>query len=188
MPVIANESGLLIVRLAISGEEIPDLLERHRTKWAPPARLEAEGLFIREQQFPVSRCARFAEEVITWGRGHRFLGRFLEKNPEENIATAMSEASASVSDGDVPGAVSRMQDLRQLGQSFASKIVRFLHPDKAVILDDVIRRSLGYRADSNGYAEFLSDCETILRAVKPDYPHLRVSDVEAAIFSKIQGY
>ena len=91
-------------------------------------------------------------------------------------------------DGDAAAAVSSLQQLRYLGQSFASKVARFLSPNTAVILDEVIRGALGYRESQDGYLEFLDDCQTTLSLLAPHHPQLRICDVEAAIFAKIQGY
>ena len=85
-------------------------------------------------------------------------------------------------------AVTEVQQLNQLGQSFASKLVRFICPTQAVILDEVIRGALGYRENADGYAEFLSDCRTLLEGAESSCRDIRICDVEAAIFAKIQGY
>jgi hypothetical protein len=108
---------------------------------------------------------------------------------------ALADAWVLIKQGDAPGAVARVQALNHLGQSFASKQIRFLAPNKAVILDKVIRTGLGYAETVDGYKAFLADCEEILRSARSD-PRiggargslLRICDVEAALFSKLQNY
>jgi hypothetical protein len=63
-----------------------------------------------------------------------------------------------------------------------------MNPAAAVILDEVIRGALGYRESRDGYQEFLDDCQTSLALLAPYHPQLRICDVEAAVFAKIQGY
>jgi hypothetical protein len=71
--------------------------------------------------------------------------------------------------------------------SFASKIIRFIYPDRAVIFDSVIRSGLGYPESADGYGAFLDDCQAILDRSRTEYPELRVCDIEAAIFMKLRG-
>jgi hypothetical protein len=61
-------------------------------------------------------------------------------------------------------------------------------------MDSVIRNRLGYTDTAAGYSEFLTDCQTILAGVQQsrqmaavDAKKLRVCDIEAALFTKLQG-
>jgi len=138
--------------------------------------------------YALENSMRFATGVILWGGGHRFSGRFQAKNAAEEVAAALEKSVDLTDQGHAGEAVEVVQQLEQLGQSFASKIVRFLRPEKAVILDSIIRNALGYAESTEGYEEFLADCRTIRDDAKDTNPGLRVCDVEAAIFAKIQGY
>lgn len=184
-----NGPSFSFTRLVLDPTEIPGLLTRHREKWEPPDRLERLASGLRPE-YPPQACHFVAWEVIKWGRGYRFVGRFAEKNPPDRVADRLREAADLVDRQRIPEAVEHVQGLEQLGQSFASKIVRFMFPDRAVILDAVIRQKLGYREDRHGYGEFLSDCHVILKAANEELPDraLRVCDVEAAIFAKLQDY
>lgn len=188
MPVILHDGCLTFVRLELAPSELAGLLARHRTQWQPPERLEGMAAKLVADNFPEGDAATFCVSVIKWGRGDRFAGRFVARNTPEQIATALREATALVDNGLCPEAVTRVQQLGQLGQSFASKIVRFIRPRHAVIMDSVIRNSLGYSETEAGYGAFLSDCLAILDAVKDKFPHWRVCEIEAAIFAKIKGY
>ena len=90
--------------------------------------------------------------------------------------------------GCVAEGIEWIRELKGLGQSFASKQLRFLMPDRAVILDSVIRKRLGYNETLPGYSKFLADCLTLRdQAHKSEEVRgLRVCDIEAALYTKIQ--
>lgn len=188
MPVVTMDDQICFVRLRLSSNEILGLLERHATNYPGAAACEALGVEVVRSGFDPIHSAKFFREVILWGHGHRFLGRFLDQNSPDNLAIALREADALLILERPGKAVVRLQQLRFLGQSFASKVARFLHPTGAVILDDVIRSALGYQENQEGYDEFLQDCQTMQAVLSLSYPNLRVCDIEAAIFAKIQGY
>lgn len=188
MPIVTINQQICFVRLELRAGEIRGLLERHVLNYPGAADLEQRGLQIIESGFPSAETGAFVEAVVRWGGGQRFVGRLLDQNKPETIGEVLIEADNKLQLGQVAEAVSTLQRLRYLGQSFASKVARFLHPDRAVILDEVIRGALGYRESQIGYQEFLGDCKATLALLSPDHPHLRICDVEAAIFAKIQGY
>lgn len=188
MPVVQQGTRVLFVRLDLDPAEIPSLLAAHRRKWEPPDRLEALAESLVAQDFPDAAAGQFAEQVVRWGGGQRFVGRFRQKNSDQKIASTLRQAATLADIGKTTLAVAHVQLLDQLGQSFASKLVRFICPTRAVILDEVIRGALGYRESSDGYEEFLQDCRLVLNAARVQLPELRICDVEAAIFAKIQGY
>jgi hypothetical protein len=88
-----------------------------------------------------------------------------------------------------------LQKVKNLGKvSFASKHLKFLAPDAAVVLDSVIRNGLGYPDSPEGYQDFLNDCHTILdHAIANGLKYTgwgtngwRVSDIEMAIYAKLK--
>ena len=188
MPVLVDGTTCRFVRLEITPKEIPAMLEAHRRVWPSGEHFESKGERQKEVDFPEDESVSFAEGVIRWGRGQRFVGRFLDRNSGSAIAIALRNSVALVDRGEVSHAVASVQQLDYLGQSFASKLVRFLCPTRAVILDDVIRSSLGYMDSREGYEEFLADCTAVLNVAKQDQPSLRICDVEEAVFAKLQGY
>jgi hypothetical protein len=118
-----------------------------------------------------------------------------DKNSPTVVAAALSEAVGLAQRGDVSAGVECIRRLDHVGRSFASKQLRFLEPLRAVILDSVIRTGLGYPDKPKGYAEFLDDCQIMLAEVQQSgeiesslAATLRVCDIEAAIFAKLQGY
>ena len=188
MPIAVIDGHISFVRLKLSPGEIPELLRRHAENYPGAREYEQQGAALVEANFPIDDTMTFVGTIVRWGGGQRFIGRLFEKNRPECIALALREANALLLGGNTAAAVSRLQQLRYLGQSFASKVARFLSPDRAVILDEVIRGALGYRKNQEGYQEFLSDCQTTLGLLAEYHPQLRICDVEAAIFAKIQGY
>jgi len=195
MPIRELEGRLCIVRLELSPAEIPDLLVRHAKKYPCAQELELAGTALAQAKFRPKASADFVQRVCKWGGGDRQMGRIRDNNSPNEVSLALSEGIALARSGDVAGGIERVQRLRNLGQSFASKQMRFLEPTRAVILDSVIRNRLGYRQTATGYAEFLSDCQTILTEVRrsgqlpeTQAARLRVCDIEAAIFAKLKGY
>lgn len=188
MSIVIVEEKICFVRLDLSPSELPGLLERHAKEYPGAPALEQLGRATIAKGIQQREAIAFIEAVVRWGGGQRFVGRLLDQNSPDQITKAIIEANDLLESGQAAAAVSRLQKLKYLGQSFASKVARFLNPDAAIILDRVIRGALGYRENQDGYQEFLDDCEAILSLLARAYPRLRVCDVEAAIFAKIQGY
>lgn len=189
MPVIHCEERLLIVKFEFNPEEIDCCLAAHRNKWGHPIQIEKEGEKLLSKDFPDDESANFVLKVVDWGKGFYICNKFKTGNETRDIASKLRQASKLVNDCNQPEkAVSEVQQLNFLGQSFASKIVRFMHPEHAVILDSVIRDNLGYPQSEEGYNEFLDDCRTILDSVRGTHPNLRICDIESVIYAKLQGY
>lgn len=188
MPIAIINEQVSFVRLELSSGEILELLRKHAENYPGAPACEERGKATIKAGFPPVDAIAFIESVVRWGGGQRFVGRLLDQNSPQYIASSLQEANALLQSGQTAAAVSRLQQLRYLGQSFASKVARFLSPNTAVILDEVIRGALGYRESQEGYKEFLTDCQKVLNVLATDHPRLRICDVEAAIFAKIQGY
>lgn len=188
MSVLKIEENICFVRFSISPNEIPGLLRRHAENYPGAAGLEGHAARLVSCGFQPSDVANYLDAVVRWGGGQRFVGRLLDQNNPTELSIAVREAYELTNEDRTAGAVSRLQQMRYLGQSFASKVVRFLAPTRAVILDEVIRSALGYRESQAGYEEFLEDCRSVLTILTSHHSKLRICDVEAAIFAKIQGY
>jgi len=183
------------VRLELTLGEVKGLLERHAKNYPGSAALEAAGRSLVKGNFDPQASAAFVRRVCEWGRGHRIIGRVLRDNSAGEISGALRCGHELALAGRIAEGVARISGLERLGQSFASKQLRFLAPHRAVILDAVIRSNLGYPETQDGYDEFLGDCQTLLvhaqatEALDVGYREsLRVCDIEAAVFAKIQGY
>lgn len=195
MPIREINDELCFVRLVLSPGEIPHLLHQHQRHYPDAHLLEKQGSELIEEDFPPLASAQFVERVCVWGRGHRQVGRILENNKSAEIADALRAAYQLACNGKAAGGVERIRQLRNLGQSFASKQLRFLAPTRAVILDSVIRTNLGYADTADAYTEFLADCQRILDHARNSQDlsanrrqSLRICDIETAVFSSIQGY
>lgn len=194
MPIVSTEGGLAFVRLAITYADVPSLIARHNEKWPGAANVEALGAQLAGADFPPKVALQFVRDVYRWGRGDRNKARVLEKNTPEAIANALREGLRHAHSGRVAEGVERICNLNQVGQSFASKQLRFLAPDRAVILDSIIRTRLGYPDNAGGYREFLDDCGSVLDSCRLNGVErasgllLRMADVETAVFAKINGY
>ncbi len=195
MTIAQIDGKFAIVRLDLTPAEIPDLLQRHAAHFPGASGLEEAGRALVASGFDAEASRAFIRRVCEWGGGHRFVDRVLESNTKKQIASALREGYTNAIDGRVAEGVERIRGLHYLGQSFASKQLRFLAPTLAVILDSVLRARLGYEETVSGYREFLADCRALLgHAQASDQldaglrAALRVCDIETVLFAKIQGY
>ncbi len=195
MPILQHNGKLAVVRLELSPDEIPALLSAHAIQYPGAKDLEILGEKLQLEKYPPLASVNFVRKVCEWGGGDRLISRVLVTG-HERISEVLQHSVRLADQGLVADAVAEIQKLPYLGQSFASKQLRFLRPARAVILDSVIRNNLGYPATGEGYTEFLRDCEEMLQLLQKLAPKgpldvkqpLRVCDIEAAIFAKIQGY
>jgi Putative 8-oxoguanine DNA glycosylase OGG-like protein len=194
LPIVPINGNLAFVKLEINSTEIPRLLVRHAKRYPGSDQLEMCGAALVAAAFPLDAAASFVNQVCLWGGGDRFVDRVLHDNGMKEIADALDEGYQKAQCGEVSAGVERIRRLKFLGQSFASKQLRFLAPTRAVILDDSIRSNLGYEDTAQGYDAFLSDCREILkhaqaqRVLRPCGRPLRIADIEAAVFAKIRGF
>ena len=181
MPIEKVERGFAFVKFVVAPDELPKQLALHRAKWGAPDDLEAQAQQLIDNNFPSKDAKQFVRDVIDWGRGHRFADRFKKRNADSKVAAALKKAINANSMGK---AVEELAALKYLGFSFASKVLRFMQPEKAVILDQVLSTRLGYPKTAGGYEDFLSDCYALREVAAPD---LRICDIESALFAKVQG-
>ncbi|EGE58172.1 UNVERIFIED_ORG: hypothetical protein GGI63_006209 [Rhizobium esperanzae] len=190
MPVVQLDGQLSFVRISLAPSEVPELLERHRSEYPGAEVVELCARRLIAADFPPADATAFIVGVCEWGRGNRNLSRIVDAG-DPTIAQSLKSAAKAIDADDVVWAIEELQQLPRLGLSFASKVARFLAPDKCVVLDSVIRTRIGYVESEEGYSEFLQDCFQLLEMLRtsPDLDAslrdgLRVCDVEAAIFIK----
>lgn len=189
MPVVQLGGQLTFVRISLSPSELPELLARHRSEYPGAEVVEQCARRLIAANFPPADATAFIEGVCEWGRGNRNFSRIRDAG-DATIAQSIKSATETIDAGDVVRAIGELQHLPHLGLSFASKVARFLAPDKCVVLDSVIRSRIGYVESSEGYTEFLQDCFQLLhmlrtsRDLDASFCDLRVCDVEAAVFMK----
>lgn len=182
MPVVQLDGQISFVQIGLAPSEVPKLLAQHRSEYSDTQDVEQRA----KRLIAASGSREFVASVCKWGGGQRLVSRIC-KDGDATIARSATEA---IEEGDVTLAIGELINLRYLGLSFASKVARFLAPDKCVVLDRVIRCRIGYVESSEGYTEFLQDCFQLLhmlrtsRDLDASFRDLRVCDVEAAVFMK----
>jgi hypothetical protein len=191
MPLIQHDCAFGFCRLQVTLAELPGLLSAHRQRDPATRAIEAQAVRLAEGGFRGENLKAFIEAVCAWGGYSGVAGRVIKHNaPVETLIAAFRECHALLRANLPVKALERITALHSLGTSFGSKHLKFLAPDRAVVLDSVISGRLGYRPAPAGYAELLDDCYTLLRAVQaagtpfpfPDEGRWRVSDIEMAIF------
>lgn len=195
MPILRHGDELGFCRLLIRLDEFPDLLRQHRKAWPDTPAIEKLGAALIAGGFGHAEVEEFVRRVCRWGDYAGVAGRVIKRNGVRTIAAALREASDLTQAGRPADSVARLTRLRDLGISFASKHLKFLAPERAVVLDSVIGGRLGYLSTPAGYAELLADCidlrDRLLSASVPfpfpDEGPWRVSDVEMAIFMKLRS-
>lgn len=182
-------------RFEINLAELPDQLSTFIEKNPDTREIEDLGLELVASGFKRELTSKFIKRVCTWGRYAGIAGRVILRNGLEVAARTLNEAHQCAKVGDLDGALHSLLQLKGLSVSFASKHLKFLSPDKAVVLDSIISENLGYPLKPSGYREFVDDCANVRdRAAKASIPYTgwgpsgwRVSDVEMAIFTKLKG-
>lgn len=191
MIIIASDEKFRVGRAEFIIGEIKALLDKRDAHPKYPAALKCEkdAKNLIKDNFPGFETKAFIESVCAWGGGERFIGR-VEAKRDLDLSNVLREAYDLCQQNLVGKAVAHISDrVRYLGFSFASKQLRFLAPEKAVILDSVIRHRLGYAPTIAGYDEFLQDCASILELARSSgkldqtlRQKLRICDVEVALY------
>jgi hypothetical protein len=190
MPALIHSGSLKLVRLDVPLEKFPELLAKHRESDPTTVLVEALGAQYVSNGFRSSDTPGFVLEVCKWGHYAGVAGRVLKHNELLTVTECFRDAHAALLSGDPYEAIRRVTSLRYLAVSFGSKHLKFLAPDHAVVLDEIISQRLGYPRTADDYVEFLEDCGQVrdilneqgIRA-SDDQELWRVSDVEMAIFS-----
>lgn len=190
MGVLSNAENLIVFRLELNPKEVPILLKRHGEEYKKTKKTERTAKKLIAYNFSERASAHFVTRVYWWSRMCRNLSRVQEAGAEE-IAARLREAYRLIAEGRERKAIEVLCQIPHLGLSYASKIARFLDPERCVVLDKVIRERLGYSNDFHGYVAFLEDCREALKMLKTSplidsefRASLRICDVEAALFMK----
>lgn len=199
MAIISHDGRLHFTRLSLELSELPTLFERFITP-RPASQdsrtpdIEKFAASVIVSGFPAEDTQTLIRRICHWGGYAGVAGRVLRDNGPSILHDHLTSATAMVNKGDVGGALDRLQKIKGLGLSFAPKHLKFLAPDRAVVLDSIISSNLGYPMTRPGYEAFLADCQTILHMARQAgvaYPGWgpngwRVSDIEMAIFQKLR--
>ena len=175
-------------------EKIPCLLECHQRQYPGAKELERIAKKLINNKFQPTESVEFVKKVCKWSKGYGFVLQktIPDNNKPEEIASALCEAYV-IAQKDAARGVERIKKLQEVGQSFASKMLRFLLPDHAVILDRIIRDKCDYKETVHGYTKFLKFCQDLRKQARRSQKlpanlrgRLRICDIEAALFVYIQ--
>jgi len=194
MPVMGFAGALHFCPLSFEIDKLPDWFERFVDRNPGTQKIEDVARSLATGGFDPEQTSAFVREVCNWG-GYAGVGGRIIKHHSAELPGVMAGALDDVQAGKIGNALERLCGLKGFGVSFGSKHLKFLAPNAAVVLDSIISQNLGYPLTIAGYERFLTDCETILRVARDSalrYPGWgvdgwRVSDIEMAIFSKLEG-
>ncbi len=196
MTIETISGGFAVVHVALRPEEVPCLLKKHAKEFADtdldPQKIEAFAREVVSNGFNREGAKELLLMVCEWGRGHRNLKRVNEFNDAEDVAKIMKASFCHAMAECYATALKTMRQLKRIGRSFASKLLRFLLPERAVIMDSVIRTRLGYPDSDSGYVEFRDECQNLLDKIREHHARkdesctFRICDIEAALYTKIR--
>ena len=194
MPTIVHEKHIKIVRLSIALDQFPAHLSRHCISDPTTPEIERLGAKYVTETFPLKQTEGFVKAVCKWGNYAGVSGNVLKHNTLTSIQSCFRNAYSAQLKNDPREAIKLVTSLKGFAVSFGSKHLKFLDPERAVVLDSIISERLGYLRTPDGYAEFLGDCMSIRDALNTEgiaaskkQRLWRVSDVEMAIFSKLRS-
>jgi hypothetical protein len=174
--------------------EFPILLKRFRKRVPQTERIERKAAQLIGAEFDKKALKDFVGAVRLWGGYAGIAARVINNNQHSSLSRLFRKAHAKASSGMVCQGLETLLNAKELGVSFASKHLKFLVPESAVVLDSVICQNLGYAKTPAGYQDFLDDCHAILERITTDKVKYtgwsasgwRVCDVETAIYEKLK--
>ncbi len=197
MRVFRTDNTLSLVRLDMALNEFPHYLTIGIGNNGRLAKTERLGRELIDGNFEQQASLEFVRKVCLWGDDPRRAGKIIKLNTSDQISKVLRKAYEHSRNDQIVDALKVVIELKGLAVSFGSKHLKFLDPNRHVVLDTIISERLGYRRDEDGYGylEFLSVCREFLEMVVAEnvpYPGIgksgwRVSDIEMAIFNKIRS-
>lgn len=151
-----------------------------------------------DEDIPQHKALLFVRLVCAWGglRGGNFQLFRLSVAELEAKGTSLSCILKESKDDSIAGnyskAIKAFDGTKGLGVSFRSKVLRFLCPNHAAVLDSHIRKQLGYSNSANGYELFVNDCIAVRdclnrSSLRPDdLPVWNTTAVEMGIFLSVK--
>tara|TARA_R110000787_G_scaffold59076_5_gene133993 strand:+ start:1651 stop:2244 length:594 start_codon:yes stop_codon:yes gene_type:complete len=196
MTKLEVSAGRIRCTIAWTAEDFSKALLRNTYAFLKTRLVEDEAARLITSRFPRKECITFVRDVCRWGNRPGTAGLVIKNNSEADIQKQLKSAWKHLSCNRPGEALDAVLALDGLDVSFGSKHLRLLSPDKAVVLDSIIRDGLGYERSREGYGHFLADCLAVRDFLNgPDgSPNpidlkgpWRVCDVEMAIYSKLRG-
>jgi hypothetical protein len=194
-------TALVWQQVTIPHADFPVLLAAFLRENPSTPAAERLGLALRESDpMKWDDLETFMKKVGEWAgkTGPRVvLGQVLKGNTSE-IKDKVRDAIAQLkSDKPNPAAALRkMDEVKGLDISFASKHLRLLFPEYCPVLDSILSCRLGHALTADGYEEFARRCTEIagelnraqIPSTFPGRTDWRPSDVEAALFAWVNGW
>jgi hypothetical protein len=185
-------------RYELADHDVPDRIRRHRIEYPDTEVLEHAAAHLAQVDFGPAASLRFLRQVCRWGGYYGIAARVRNDNPpEELIGQALKAAWQQLEDGSAVRALYQVNQLKGLGRpSFASKLLRFLAPRRAAILDAVICQGTGFPPSLAGYGQLIAACRHaaeqlvaagIFNPVRPDGAWY-VADIEAAFYADMENF
>jgi hypothetical protein len=174
----------------------PELFAKHWDSDESTRSVEIYGQEFVSHKMPRDRLLGFMRMVFGWGGSRNIGNNFMRSNAGklDCIRHQFLKSLQHLEAGQDKEAIKSLTALTGLGVSYASKHLKFLSPDKAVVLDSLIERGLGYKQSANGYVEFVNQCRQWAKLLNNNKIHCkrttegewRVSDVEMAVFIHVR--
>ncbi|MBM6549792.1 hypothetical protein [Marinomonas ostreistagni] len=121
---------------------------------------------------------QFSNTVCEWGRGLRVWAN-LKRHHGSNLSNVLKVWLSLVEALNDEQAIYHGASIKGLGVSFASKHLRFLDPERFVVLDDVFCQGLGIALNPKGYVLFLSMLRQLQQQLNLE---LTLGDLEQGLF------
>jgi len=194
MTAIQVDGEIKIVRLSIPPGAFSSLLACHLAAYPETQRIERLVAEYVSDDFPLRQTETLIREVCKWGGYPGVAGKVMKHNKLSTVRDQFRRAYDASIDGDPHKAITEIMAISCLAVSFGSKHLKFLDPDRAVVLDSIISERLGYRRDPDGYVAYLNVCFSIRDILNrlntgkgAPKGKWRVSDVEMAIFMHLRN-
>jgi hypothetical protein len=180
---------------AIDLQDFPNLLHEFVRREPDTRTIEQQARQLIEGRFNERELEPFIKAVCRWGGYAGVAGKVRRYHPTTaELRSHFQDAYSKVVLSEDREAIKCLLRIKGLAVSFASKHLKSLAPDRAVVLDSIISARLGYPRTPEGYERFVGDCRSILARIASDglsYPGYgpagwRVSDVEMAIYQKLR--
>jgi hypothetical protein len=153
-------------------DELNDLLAGFMKKEPRTQVVEQQAQQLVKSDFRPDVLHNFIKAVCGWGGYSGIAGRVIKNNNGTKLSDAFRSAHSRANARDDLPAINSLLELNGFGVSFASKHLKFLAPENAVVLNSIISKRLGYKPTPEGYKAFLNDCRRILeRAIACRLPY-----------------
>ena len=147
---------------------------------------------------------KFVRCVCQWGGGMRVYGSLPRHNGGEaaakrNVARAVRSAVGCLRSSQMESAIGAVRSVNGLGKtsgrmSYASKILRMLSPDKAVVFDDWLKHAVGHHLTNADYPKWCCDCAKVacvlernkIKNIARADEKWKAADIEAVIFDEVR--